>query len=415
MEQGTTRHVPELASASPSALASGPAELARALAEAALDLGFSRVGFAPVEPFERGKRALESWLERGLHGEMGYLAGGQRADPGALLAGARTLIVAALAYPGSRSETVALRSERGGRVLSGSVARDARGGDYHLLLKERLHALADRAATLVARPVLARACVDTAPLLEREAAARAGVGFQAKNTLVIAPGLGSFVLLGELLLDIEVAPSAPLEPRCGSCRACLDACPTGAFVNAHVLDARRCISYLTIEYSGVIPLELRRAIGNRIFGCDVCQEVCPFNASPAARPSAPELAPRPELAPVDLVQLLELSSARYRKFVKRSALRRASRQTLARNAAIALGNTRSAEAEAPLARALAGHFFAVVRGHAAWALGELGPALGELGKSALELAAQTDRDPWVREEARAAQGRLGQGSRSRGL
>jgi epoxyqueuosine reductase len=405
MQQGTTQHLPAEGAPSGPSVVPTPGELAAALGSAALELGFSRIGFAPVEPFERGKRALQSWLERGFHGEMAYLAQAElRADPGVLLAGARTLIVAALAYPGSRSETVPLRT-RQGRVLTGTVARYARGRDYHLLLKERLHALADRAATLVGRAVMARACVDTAPLLEREAAARAGVGFQAKNTLVIAPGLGSYVLLGELLLDVEITPSAPVEPRCGSCRACLDACPTGAFVDAHVLDARRCISYLTIEYSGVIPLELRTAIGTRVFGCDVCQEVCPFNASAAPRPSAPEFSARPELTPLDLVELLELTSSTYRKFVKRTAMRRASRETLVRNAAIALGNTRHADAEAPLARALE-HYFAVVRGHAAWALGELGPALGELGRTALERAAQSDGDAWVRDEARAALARV---------
>jgi len=419
MEQGTTRHFPrdfpEPGSASGPSVAPGSAELAEALGAAALELGFARVGFAPVEPFERGRRALERWLERGFHGEMAYLASGeQRSDPRSLLASARTLIVVVLAYPGSRSETVPLKT-RSGRVLGGTIARYARGHDYHLLLKERLHALADRAAALVGRPVLARACVDTAPLLEREAASRAGVGFQAKNTLVIAPGLGSFVLLGELLLDVEVAPSAPLEPRCGSCRACLDACPTGAFVDAHLLDARRCISYLTIEYSGVIPLEFRSAIGTRVFGCDVCQEVCPFNASAAPRPTAPEFAARPELVPVDLVELLELTSSRYRKFVKRTALRRSSRQTLARNAAIALGNLRRPEAEAPLVRALERHGFAIVRGHAAWALGELGSNLTELGRAALAQAEKSDVDPWVREEAAAALGRLDQGLPARGL
>jgi epoxyqueuosine reductase len=177
-----------------------------------------------------------------------------------------------------------------------------------------------------------------------------------------------------------------------------------------VLDARRCISYLTIEHTGVIPLEHRASIGTRVFGCDVCQDVCPFNASTAARPSESELSPRADLAPVDLIGLLELSSAGYRKLVKRTALRRTSRETLARNAAIALGNCRSVEAEAPLARALSGHAAPIVRGHAAWALGELCAALGglcELSLRALDEAERGDTDGWVRDEATLARKRLG--------
>jgi epoxyqueuosine reductase len=410
MPPGITRHIPgEAAASSGPSVARGPRGLADALAAAAMELGFARVGFTPVAPFERGDRALRDWLDHGYHGSMSYLSEPGRADPQTLLESARTLVVVALPYGNAPGQPVALRAGDG-RVLAGTIARYARGRDYHLVLKQRLHALADRAATLAGRAVLARACVDTAPLLEREAASRAGVGFQAKNTLVIAPGLGSFVLLGELLLDVELEPSTPVEPRCGSCRACLDACPTGAFVGAHVLDARRCISYLTIEHTGVIPLEHRAPIGTRVFGCDVCQDVCPFNASTAARPSEPELSPRADLAPVDLIKLLELSSAGYRKLVKRTALRRASRETLARNAAIALGNCRSVEAEAPLARALSGHAAPIVRGHAAWALGELCATLGGLGElslRALDEAERGDADGWVRDEAALARKRLG--------
>jgi epoxyqueuosine reductase len=250
--------------------------------------------------------------------------------------------------------------------------------------------------------VRARVCVDTAPLLEHEAARLAGIGFTAKSTLTIVPGVGSFVLLGELLLDVELPPATPVRAGCGSCRACLDACPTGAFVDAHVLDARRCISYLTIENQGPIPRELRAAIGTRVFGCDVCQDVCPFNASAAPKPRAPELLPREALEHVDLVGLLTLGAAGYRRLVRRTALRRVTVATLARNAAVALGNSGDPRAKEPLLRALGRHRSALVRGHAAWALGRLGAASEPAGRDALLFASEHDPDDGVRSEARAA-------------
>jgi epoxyqueuosine reductase len=383
---------------------------ARRIAEAALELGFARVGFAPVTRFEEAAAHLRGWLASGYHGGLSYLAqGADRADPRALLPEAKTLVAVALSYA-EPARTVPLHGEGAGPELRGSIARYARGEDYHLVMKEKLAALADRCAEIVGRPVLARACVDTAPLLEHEVARRAGLGFSAKSTLTIVPGLGSYVLLGELLLDVELPASEPIAAGCGSCRACLDACPTGAFVDAHVLDARRCISYLTIEHAGPIPRELRARLGTRVFGCDVCQEVCPFNASSTPRPRAPELAPRPALATADLVSLLELGAAGYRKLVRRTALRRVGRDTLARNAAVALGNTGDARAVPVLARALASHRSALVRTHAAWALGELGAklapsfapaALAEL-RDVLSSAAESDADTDVRAEAQLA-------------
>ncbi len=377
--------------------------VAEQIAAAALELGFARVGFAPVTPFDEAASRLRTWLASGYHGELSYLEDGEaRADPRALLPEAKTLVAVALSYA-EPPKPVPLRADREGPALAGSIARYARGEDYHLVMKEKLAALAERCASIIGRPLATRACVDTAPLLEHEVARRAGIGFSAKSTLTIVPGLGSYVVLGELLLDLELPASEPLKAGCGGCRACLDACPTGAFVSAHVLDARRCIAYLTIENAGPIPRELRARIGTRVFGCDVCQEVCPFNASSAPRPRAPELLPRTPLAVVDLVALLELGAAGYRKLVRRSALRRVTRDTLARNAAVALGNTRDARAVAPLERALGTHRSALVRAHAAWALG----ALGELAASArprLERAAEADLDADVREEARLALG-----------
>jgi len=242
--------------------------------------------------------------------------------------------------------------------------------------------------------------VDTAPLLEREAARRAGIGFTAKSTLTIAPGLGSYILLGELLTDLELAPSEPIASSCGSCRACLDACPTAAFVDAYTLDARRCISYLTIELQGAIPRALRPLIGRWVFGCDICQEVCPFNHSPKPRPSEPELAPRRSLTDPDLVELLQITSSAYRRFVRGTALKRISRHRLQRNAAVALGNTRSPAAAEPLARALLSNPSPLVRAHCAWALGQIGT---EVARSALAASRQGELDETVIEEIEAAE------------
>ena len=209
------------------------------------------------------------------------------------------------------------------------------------------------------------------------------------------------MLIGELLLDLPLEPTTGNSAGCGSCRACLDACPTAAFPEPYRLDARRCISYLTIEHEGVIPRELRAAMGQRVFGCDVCQETCPFNASPT-RPESSPLGRRDALTEPDLLALLELGSAGYRKLVRRTALRRVSRSTLQRNAAIALGNGGSVEAVDPLVRAMTSHPLTLIRTHAAWALGRLGPHLNASALEALQRTAATDDDSSVRDEARLA-------------
>lgn len=359
-------------------------------------LGFHRVGIVPVEP-PRRYQAYRDWLDRGMHGTMTYMAAPEhvtgRADLGQLLAGARTVVVVALAYAKSGGASPA------DGVIRGVVARYARGKDYHGVLMARLRAMAETLSRRLGRSVATRPCTDSAPVLERDLAERAGIGFIAKNTMLIAPGLGSYVVLGELLLDVDAAPSAsaPERSRCGRCRACLDACPTGAFADAYVLDARRCISYLTIEHDGPIPPELRDAMGTMIFGCDICQEVCPFNAvAPERTPPDPELTARDdERGAPDLVSLLELGSSQRRRYVRNTALRRASREKLLRNVCIALGNAGDLGAAGALERAL-GDRSALVRGHAAWALGKLGVL--EPCRRALE----RETDAWVRAELEAA-------------
>jgi epoxyqueuosine reductase len=368
---------------------------------AARAVGFHRVGIAPVEPSQR-LAAYDDWLARGLHGEMAYLAApahrAARADVGELLRGARSIVVVALGHGKRDLVPLARLTDAGRGAIRGSIARYARGEDYHLVMKPMLAELADRIAALAGRPVAARPCVDSAPLLERDAAERAGLGFVAKNTMLIAPGLGSYVMLGELVLDLELSPTppAPHGPRCGSCRACLDACPTGAFADPYVLDARRCISYLTIELGGPIPRELRPLIGTRVFGCDVCQEVCPYNAGPE-RAAAPALSPRePERGVPDLLALLALGQHQYRRLVARSPLRRVSRPRLLRNVCVALGNAGDPRAIAPLAARLTGDASPLVRGHAAWALGRLGAT------AALAAARELEGDADVLAEIDAA-------------
>ncbi len=345
-------------------------------------LGFARIGFAPVAPVARYE-VYRDWLARGFGAEMGWLAEQTEArrDPRALLASARTVVTVALSY--AHGDPVDVPADRLAGGPRGRIARYARGGDYHLVLKQKLRALAAAVSRGIGRSIAYLPCVDTAPLLERELASQGGIGFQAKNTMVIAPGVGSFVVLGELLTDLECAPS-PLEdaqPRCGQCTRCLEACPTGAFVDAYTLDARKCIAYLTIENPGGIPRELREKIGDRVFGCDICQDVCPFNAGPAARGGGTgtgagagagdaALAPRPGTGRPSLLRLLGLGAAQFRKWQAGSALRRIHRAQLLRNVAVALGNVGGVEELPALMQAL-GEPSAMVRGHVAWAIGRI--------------------------------------------
>ncbi|MBK7198559.1 MAG: tRNA epoxyqueuosine(34) reductase QueG [Myxococcales bacterium] len=381
-----------------------PAALRDAAIAACKAAGFHRVGIVPLAPSARAD-GYRAWLAAGHHGEMSYLATPEhvagRADATTLLPGARTAIVVALAYGADAPPP------DGPVALRGAIARYARGTDYHLVVRDRLQTVA-AALVALAGPLAWRVCVDAAPLAERELAERAGLGFTAKNTMVIAPGLGSYVVLGELLLAADVAPviAEASRARCGDCRACLDACPTGAFVDAYVLDARRCISYLTIEHAGPIPRELRAAMGTRIFGCDVCQEVCPWNAAAPARaqPAAELIARDREHAAPALARLATIGANQLRQFVKRTALRRIDRPRLLRNVAVALGNTGDAAALAPLCALLANPA-AQVRGHAAWGLGALAAAVPEAAaaaRAALAAAAAAEADPDVCAELAAA-------------
>ncbi len=327
---------------------------------------------------------------------MSYLERGRlkRVDPDRVLPGARSVVACALSYYQGPSA-----------IGPDGVARYAWGDDYHAVMESRLGALADTIARL-APGSTARAYVDTGPVLERDLAARAGLGWIGKNTMLLHPGLGSFFFIGTILTTAELEPDAPLADRCGTCTRCLDACPTDAFVGPYVLDARRCIAYLTIEHRGPIAAELRPGVGTWVFGCDVCQDVCPWNRRAAVTGEGAAFGARghPPLA-----ALLTLDETAYRDEYRGSPLKRARREGLARNAAVALGNGGVADALPALGKAL-GHADPTVRGHAAWALGRLGGA--EAG-AALHAARAGETDAGVRREIDhalgEALGRPGQG------
>jgi epoxyqueuosine reductase len=295
----------------------------------ALELGFDRVAVGAAGPPEHGD-AFERWLAAGYAGDMRYLAEGRaaRLDPARLLPGWRSVVAVALNYA-PRADDPAWRG----------IARYARGRDYHDVIRPRLHVLRDVLRAAGGPAVRSRASVDTSAVLERSLAARAGLGWIGKNTNLIAPGLGSYFFIGLVLTTAELTPDGVVADHCGTCTACLAACPTGAFAAPYVLDARRCISYLTIEHRGAIDPPLRAPIGDWLFGCDVCQEVCPWNrhAPPTREPAFESGAP-----PGPPETLVDMSDAEFRERFRGSALKRARRAGLARNAEIVLANRRSA-------------------------------------------------------------------------
>jgi epoxyqueuosine reductase len=322
-------------------------------------LGFDLVGIAPAGPAD-GFDRLRDWLDRGFAGDMDYMHrhAEARRHPESVLQEVRSVVMLAMNYnPGDGQEE--------GVSGQGRVARYARGADYHDVLRERLNQLlawlqGERA------DCRGRGVVDTAPLLERDFARRAGLGWFGKNTMLLNKHLGSYFFLAALLVDLELRPDPPFEVHhCGTCTACLDACPTAAFVGPGVLDARRCISYLTIELKGDVPLDLRSGLGDWAFGCDICQEVCPWNRkAPAAMQS------RPELESLDLIELLGLSEEGFRKRFRGTALMRSKRRGLLRNAALVLGNNGDERALPALRRAL-DDAEPLVREAARWAVAEI--------------------------------------------
>ncbi len=351
-------------------------------------LGFDLAGVTSAVPARYGAYYAE-WIKQGMAGEMAYLGRQieKRQDPNRILPNARSLVVVAMNYRGPDENTVPDDTHRG------KIARYARGDDYHDLMKERLQALLLFIQDTANRPVEGRVYVDTGPVLEREFAIRAGLGWFGKHTNLIHKRIGSWLLIGEILLDIELQPDQPAADHCGTCTRCIEACPTDAIVAPYVVDARRCISYHTIEMKGAIPTEYRAAMGGRVFGCDDCQDVCPWNRrAPVTRHAAFISRPWNEM-PV-LIEMLGLTPEEFRNRFRGSPIKRTKRRGLLRNTAVALGNTKDPEAVPALADSL-GDDEPLVRGHAAWALGHIG---GDQALVALEEARKTEKDPWVIEE-----------------
>jgi len=307
--------------------------LERLIKGQAYGLGFDLVGITSLAPVETAP-AFEEWISRGYSGDMEYLSRGaaKRRDTRLSFDGVTHAIVVGLEY--------------GGRQPAGPVARYARGDDYHDIITNRLNELRKWLESEVGRPIRGKAYVDTGPILERDLARRAGLGWFGKNTNLVNPELGSFFFIGALLVDLDLESDPPFESdRCGTCTRCLDACPTDAFVAPRVLDATRCISYLTIENKGEIPEDLRKPIGELIYGCDICQDVCPWNVRFSRELTEPAFAPRAVLADKDpwtlARELVNMSQDEFSTAFKGSPMKRAKLSGLKRNAAVVLGNLES--------------------------------------------------------------------------
>jgi len=362
-----------------------------AIRDRALAFGFDAVGFAEARLDAEARAGLCEFIARGYHGDMGWLAGttARRGDPRVLWPEARTVVVLGINYA-PREDPLAVLDARD----RGAVSVYAQGRDYHDTLKRRLRTLA---YWIEARwPGGLKLFVDTAPVMEKPLAGRAGLGWQGKHTNLVSRDFGSWLFLGEIYLSLALEPDTAEADHCGSCRRCLDACPTSAFPAPYRLDARRCISYLTIEHKGMIPLELRPLIGNRIYGCDDCLAVCPWNKfAQAAR--EPDFLPRPELTAPRLAALAELDDAAFRKLFAATAVKRTGRDRFVRNVLIAIGN---ADREDPdlvnAAQRRLDDSAPLVRAAAAWAFLRLAPPERWAAERARRLSLEDD--PLVRQE-----------------
>lgn len=363
-------------------------------------LGFSLFGVTTPEPLAHFA-LFQRWLGAGRHGEMAYLASERslqrRADPLQILPECRSIIVLGTPYhaPAPSSDPPEDPAE-----AKGEVAAYAWGEDYHAVLVERMKTLVAFIEARVGAPVPNRCYTDSGPLLERDLAQRAGLGWIGKNTCLISPERGSYFLLAEILLGLDLPPDLPfMADRCGSCTRCLEACPTACILPDRTLDARRCISYLTIELKGSIPVELRPRLGDWVFGCDICQQVCPWNQRFALSQGDPAFEPRPGLPAPVLTEELSLTQERFSRKFKGSSLKRARRKGYLRNVAVALGNHGDSSSIPILATALKNDPEPLVRRHAAWSLGRIG---GEAASQALQRLRQLEEDPEVLAEIDSA-------------
>lgn len=381
-----------------------PAEQTDWIRRCALDFGFDLCGVVSLDAntatghnarmFEELAR-LSEWLARGYAGEMKYLHDARRADPRRVLDGARSLIVFALNYNAAPRSTPKEPAARDGESPRASISRYAWGEDYHEVIREKLKSLIVEMRAKFLEPFEARAYVDTGPILERVAAKYAGLGWLAKNTCLINPQLGSWLFLGVIVTTLALEPSLaptqfPPADLCGTCTRCLDACPTDAFPRPYVLDARRCISYLTIELRGTISSEIRPQMGDAVIGCDICQDVCPWNRKSPLQ-SAREFQARDSVFAPELEWLASLSQDEFRVLFRRSAVKRAKWRGLVRNACVALGNSGVGPGSPAYARirrllnTLAASGDPLIAEHARWALSRLSD-----GASAIDPAAAAE-------------------------
>ena len=350
----------------PSLSVAAPIEIKAQVVNLAHELGFDSCRVAACSS-PAHSREFESWIREGAHGEMRYMARGEekRSDPQKILPGAKSIIVLAMNYfqgdEFRRSETAA----------TGRIARYAWGDDYHDLIAAKL----DKIDGFLRRFGGAQKCyVDTGPVLERDHAAAAGIGWHGKSTMLIDEKLGTWFFLAEILTTLELPSDAPVRDRCGTCERCISACPTGAITAPHKVDARRCISYLTIELKGAIPRELRPLMGNRIFGCDDCLDACPWNRfAETSRETA--FAARKSTAGFALRDYLRLNDAEFRKLFRDSPIKRIKRRGFLRNVAVALGNVGTAD-DLPSLRAAANDPEPLIAEHVQWAIERIGQRLG---------------------------------------
>ena len=352
-------------------------------------LGFDLVGFASAEPFLRDERAAIDRIRSGMMDGLPWYTEERvrRANnPELLLEGARSIISLGTSYntgnpaPGSPGPV-------------GKIARYAWGDDYHDVIKAKLRQLAADLSDIAGREVRTRVFVDDGPMNDRAAAERSGIGWFGKNTNILTQSHGSWVFLSQVVTDLELEPGEPLAKNCGECVMCIDDCPTGAIVAPYVIDNRRCISFLTIELRGPIPRDLRPLVGDWVFGCDICQDVCPVNRK-ATGSLEPAFRQRHDFGAPALIPLLDLDDEGFRERFRKSPIKRAKRVGLQRNVCVALGNIGDTRAVAPLAGALKSPE-ALVREHAAWALGRIG---GQEAEAALRAAMDVEEDQSTRAE-----------------
>ena len=372
-----------------------PSSLTHLLREKANELGFDLVGAIPVS---RSKTidVYNSWLNKGYAGSMGYLErhAELKEDPRRLLPETMSLFALGFNYntvdPSSQTQNPEI----------GCISRYAWGDDYHQLIRSKLSKLENYLCHELNAGMLSRSFVDSGPVLEREIAQRAGLGWIGKHSNLINMEKGSWFFLAELLVDVPLETNLPFtRVDCGTCTICIEACPTEAIIADRTVDARLCISYLTIELKGAIPVELRPKMSNMIFGCDICQEVCPWNQNASKSPES-GLRPRPENVAPELIELMKLDQSAFKKRFRKSPIKRTKRRGLLRNVAVALGNWAHESAIPALSLGLQDSE-PLVRSHAAWALGRISASQAKINLKAAKI---TEKDPAVLEEIEAALG-----------